>query len=158
VCYRAATATARITLAAEQQIRIEREAEGDRKTAVMHAEKELAVERIRSEKLIAEKQAQRDLHAIEDDMMVARLKSQADAAHHAAAKQAEADKLLLTPDFLRLQQVCLGVGSPHVGCFFMNLTGKRVWMHDFIRFVFFIVLFSALFFKRDKNANRSRLQ
>ncbi len=97
----------RITLAAEQQIRIEREAEGDRKTAVMHAEKELAVERIRSEKLIAEKQAQRDLHAIEDDMMVARLKSQADAAYHAASKQAEADKLLLTEDYLRLQQVCL---------------------------------------------------
>jgi hypothetical protein len=52
--------------------------------------------------------------AIEDDMMVARLKSQADAAHHAAAKQAEADKLLLTPDFLRLQQVC-GLDLLHVG-------------------------------------------
>ena len=106
-CGRPARPSVRITLAAEQQIRIEREAEGDRKTAVMHAEKELAVERIRSEKLIAEKQAQRDLHAIEDDMMVARLKSQADAAYHAASKQAEADKLLLTEDYLRLQQVCL---------------------------------------------------
>jgi regulator of protease activity HflC (stomatin/prohibitin superfamily) len=97
--------SSKVTMAIEHQKRVEREAEAQRKKAVMEAEKQFAVEKIVSEKRISEKEAERDLFSIEDDMMVARAKAQADAAFDSAVKQSASDKLLLTDEYLRLLKV-----------------------------------------------------
>lgn len=60
-----ATESTKIALAAERQKVTSREAEGKRRNAVMAAEKLLSVAVIEADKLIAEKEAERNLSAIE---------------------------------------------------------------------------------------------
>jgi len=77
------------------------EAQTLKKKAVAEAEKQLAVSRITSEKLIAEKEARRNVSSIEDEMHLTHMHAHADAEYYNAAREAEANQLLLTPAYLQ---------------------------------------------------------
>lgn len=51
-----------------------------------------------------EKESQQRIAAIEDEMHLARQKSRSDAEHYQTKMQAEANKLLLTQEFLELKK------------------------------------------------------
>lgn len=51
-----------------------------------------------------EKESQQRIAAIEDEMHLARQKSRSDAEHYQTKMQAEANKLLLTREFLELKK------------------------------------------------------
>jgi len=90
----------KLLIAAQAQKVVVAEAQTQTKKAVAEAEKQLAVSRITSEKLIAEKEARRNVTAIEDEMHLTRARAHADAEYYNAASEADANRLLLTPAYL----------------------------------------------------------
>lgn len=92
----------RLLYATERQKVVEKEAETDRRRAVIEAEKEAAVNAIRSTSLIASKESEKLMSAIEDQTHIARQRALVDAEFYRAQKLAEANQLKLTPEFLQL--------------------------------------------------------
>jgi regulator of protease activity HflC (stomatin/prohibitin superfamily) len=93
----------KVLIAIEKQKVAEKEAETVKKRAVSDAEKEADVSKILMEQRIMEKESLRLRQQIEDEMFVAREKSLADADYYKVLKEAEANKLKLTPEFLELR-------------------------------------------------------
>jgi len=83
---------------------VEKDAETDRKKAVIEAEKEAQVAKIQYDQKIMEKESLQQMAAIEDKMHLARQKSRSDAEFYQMKMQAEANKLLLSKDFLELKK------------------------------------------------------
>merc|ERR1719447_1010661 len=83
---------------------VEKEAETERKKAVIEAEKEARVAKIRYERMIMEKESNQKIAEIEDSIHLAREKAKSDAELYRIQKQAEANKLLLTSEYLELQK------------------------------------------------------
>merc|ERR1719462_837078 len=84
---------------------IEKDAETDRKKAVIEAEKEAQVAKIRYEQNILEKESMQTMEKINDEVHLAKEKSKADAEFYKIQKQAEANRLLLTSEFLDLKKI-----------------------------------------------------
>merc|ERR1712241_791122 len=78
---------------------------GDRKKAVIEAEKEAQVAKIRYEQNILEKESMATMEKITDSIHLAKEKTRTDAEFYKVQKQAEANKLLLTPSFLELKKI-----------------------------------------------------
>ncbi|CAN1314097.1 erlin2-b [Linum perenne] len=92
-----------VLIAIEKQKVVEKEAETAKKMAISEAEKSASVSKIRMEQKLMEKDSERRQQEIENHMYMAHEKSLADAAFYRVMKEAEANTLKLTPQFLELK-------------------------------------------------------
>ncbi|KAF9624193.1 hypothetical protein IFM89_008131 [Coptis chinensis] len=90
-------------IAVERQKVAEKEAETQKKIALAEAEKHAQVSKILMEQKLMEKDSSRRQQEIENQMYTDRQKSLADADFYRVLKEAEANKLKLTPEFLELK-------------------------------------------------------
>lgn len=94
----------KLLIARELQRVVEKDAETERKKAVIEAEKEAQVAKINFEQKVMEKESMKTMSIIEDEMVTNRHKSRADADYYSLERQAESNKLLLTPEYLELKR------------------------------------------------------
>merc|ERR1719219_3234203 len=94
----------KLLISTQKQKVIEKDAETERKKAVIEAEKEAQVAKIQYEQNIMEKEAMQKMEAINDSIHLARERAKSDAEFYRIQKQAEANKLLLTSEYLELQK------------------------------------------------------
>ncbi|NXL56869.1 ERLN2 protein, partial [Chordeiles acutipennis] len=101
----------KLLIAAQKQKVVEKEAETERKKALIEAEKIAQVAEITYGQKVMEKETEKRISEIEGDMcflpdaaFLAREKARADAECYTAMKVAEANKLKLTPEYLQLMK------------------------------------------------------
>ncbi|KAM8972340.1 erlin-2 [Pelodytes ibericus] len=94
----------KLLIAAQKQKVVEKEAETERKKAVIEAEKVAQVAEIKFGQKVMEKETEKRISEIEDTAFLAREKGKADADFYTAHKLAEANKLKLTPEYLQLMK------------------------------------------------------
>ncbi|KAG2469123.1 ERLN2 protein, partial [Polypterus senegalus] len=94
----------KLLIAAQTQKVVEKEAETERKKAVIEAEKLAQVAEIKFSQKVMEKETEKKISEIEDAAYVAREKARADAEYYTAHRTAEANKLKLTPEYLQLMK------------------------------------------------------
>ncbi|XP_077211370.1 SPFH/Band 7/PHB domain-containing membrane-associated protein family isoform X3 [Tasmannia lanceolata] len=92
-----------VLIAIEKQRVAEKEAETQKKMALTEAEKNAQVSKILMEQKLMEKNSAKRQQEIENEMYMAREKSLADANSYQAIKEAEANKLKLTSEYLQLK-------------------------------------------------------
>merc|ERR1719290_978725 len=95
----------KLLISTQRQKVIEKDAETERKKAVIEAEKEAMVAKIKYEQNILERESMQKMETINDQMHVAKEKSKTDAEFYKIQKQAEANKLLLNKEFLELKRI-----------------------------------------------------
>merc|ERR1719309_1682259 len=95
----------KLLISSQRQKVIEKDAETERKKAVIEAEKEAQVAKIKYEQNILEKESMQKMETINDHVHLAKEKSRTDAEFYKTQKQAEANRLLLTPEFLELKRI-----------------------------------------------------
>ena len=95
----------RLKVAEQTQKLVEMEAETQRKKEVIEASKEAEVAAIHLNRTLAEKLNQQRIAEIENEMQLAKVQAEADAEMYRATKEAEANKLRLTPELLQLETV-----------------------------------------------------
>ncbi|XP_057481738.1 uncharacterized protein LOC130768670 [Actinidia eriantha] len=93
----------KVLIAMERQRVAEKEAETQKKIAISEAQKNAQVSMIQMEQKLMEKDSARKQEEISNEMYKAREKSLADASFYRALKEAEANKLKLTPQYLELK-------------------------------------------------------
>lgn len=89
-----------LLISIEHQRVVEKEAETERKKAVIEAEKIALIAKIQYEQKIMEKESLQRIEQIENKITSDRVRSQADADYYIGQKKAETNKLLLTHDYL----------------------------------------------------------
>ncbi|KAK9395142.1 erlin-2 [Crotalus adamanteus] len=94
----------KLLIAAQKQKVVEKEAETERKKALIEAEKIAQVAEITYGQKVMEKETEKRISEIEDAAFLAREKAKADAECYTAMKVAEANKLKLTPEYLQLMK------------------------------------------------------
>lgn len=94
----------KLLIAVQAQKVAEKEAQTERKRAVIEAEKVAAVSKINMEKSVAEKESRKNMSAVEDQMHLAREKASADAEYYKAKKEGEGNSALFTKAYLRLEK------------------------------------------------------
>merc|ERR1712062_601692 len=95
----------KLMISTQRQKVVEKEAETERKKAVIEAEKEAHVAKIQYERMIMEKESNQKIAEIEDSIHLAREKAKSDAEFYRIQKQAEANKLLLTPEYIEMKRI-----------------------------------------------------
>lgn len=95
----------KLLISSQRQKVIEKDAETERKKAVIEAEKEAQVAKIKYEQNILEKKSIETMETITDTIHLAKEKTRTDAEFYKIQKQAEANTLLLTKEFLELKRV-----------------------------------------------------
>ncbi|KAG7029570.1 Erlin-2-B [Cucurbita argyrosperma subsp. argyrosperma] len=93
----------KVLIAVEKQMVVEKEAETKKKMAISEAEKNANVSMILMEQKLMEKESARRQQEIDNHIYLAREKSLADANYYRVLREAEANKLKLTPEFLELK-------------------------------------------------------
>ncbi|KAI3467251.1 hypothetical protein Pfo_023914 [Paulownia fortunei] len=93
----------KVLIAMEKQRVAEKEAETQKKIAISEAEKHAHVSKIQMEQKLMEKDSSRKQEEISNAMYLAREKSLADADYYRTIKEAEANKLKLTSQYLELK-------------------------------------------------------
>lgn len=94
----------RLLITAQTQKVVEKEAETERKKAIIEAQKVAQVAEIQFQQKVMEKETEKKISEIEDAAFLAREKAKADAEYYTAAKSAEANTLKLTPEYLELMK------------------------------------------------------
>lgn len=94
----------KLLIAHEKQRVVEKEAETERRRAVIEAEKSSQVAKIAWDQKIMEKESAKKISEIEDLTLIAREKAKSDADFYRLQRQAEANKLVLTPEYLELKK------------------------------------------------------
>uniref|UniRef100_A0A7N6AEX1 Erlin-1 n=1 Tax=Anabas testudineus TaxID=64144 RepID=A0A7N6AEX1_ANATE len=94
----------RLLITAQTQKVVEKEAETERKKAIIEAQKVAQVAEIQFQQKVMEKETEKRISEIEDAAFLAREKAKADAEYYTAAKFAEANRLKLTPEYLELMK------------------------------------------------------
>uniref|UniRef100_A0AAQ5ZPP5 Erlin-1 n=1 Tax=Amphiprion ocellaris TaxID=80972 RepID=A0AAQ5ZPP5_AMPOC len=94
----------RLLITAQTQKVVEKEAETERKKAIIEAQKVAQVAEIQFQQKVMEKETEKRISGIEDAAFLAREKAKADAEYYTAAKFAEANTLKLTPEYLELMK------------------------------------------------------
>lgn len=94
----------KLLIAEQKQKVVEKEAQTDRRKAIIEAEKVASVSKIQLEQKINEKESLKKMSLIEDDMFSFREKMKADVEYYTAVKKAESNKLLLSSEFLELKR------------------------------------------------------
>merc|ERR1711997_718013 len=95
----------KLLISTQRQKVIEKDAETERKKAVIEAEKEAQVAKIKYEQNILEKESMQKMETINDEVHLAKERSRADAEFYKIQKQAEANRLLLTKEYLDLKKI-----------------------------------------------------
>lgn len=93
-----------LLISIEHQRVVEKDAETERKRAVIEAEKSAQISKIQYEQKIMEKESLQRIEQIENKIQTDRMRSQADAEFYIGQKKAETNKLLLTPEYLELMK------------------------------------------------------
>ncbi|XP_072383586.1 erlin-1-like [Diabrotica undecimpunctata] len=94
----------KLLIATQHQKVVEKDAETERKKAIIEAEKEAQVAKIQFEQKIMEKESLQRISQIEDEMHLARQKSHADAEFYKHKQQAEVNKMLHTREYIELKK------------------------------------------------------
>uniref|UniRef100_A0A671LPJ8 Erlin-1 n=1 Tax=Sinocyclocheilus anshuiensis TaxID=1608454 RepID=A0A671LPJ8_9TELE len=94
----------RLLITAQTQKVVEKEAETERKKAIIEAQKVAQVAEIHFQQKVMEKETEKKISEIEDAAFLARERARADAEYYTAAKFAEANRLKLTPEYLELMK------------------------------------------------------
>ncbi|XP_032814985.1 erlin-2-B-like [Petromyzon marinus] len=94
----------KLMIAAQRQKVVEKEAETERKKAIIEAEKVAQVSKIQFEQKVQEKETEKKMSELEDTAFLARQTTKADAEYYTALKTAESNKVKLTPQFLELMR------------------------------------------------------
>merc|ERR1719315_507628 len=95
----------KLLISTQRQKVIEKDAETERKKAVIEAEKEAQVAKIKHEQNILEKESMQKIETINDEVHLAKEKSKTDAEFYKIQKQAESNTLLLSEEFLELKRI-----------------------------------------------------
>ena len=95
----------KLAVADQTQRLVEKQAETERKKALIEAEKAKAVEAVMLERKLKQKESEQQIANIDNEMVMARSKADADAELYKSMKEAEANKLRLTPEVLQLEAV-----------------------------------------------------
>jgi len=95
----------KLLIAQQRQKVVEKEAETERKKAVIEAEKAAQVNKIQYEAKIMEKESMQKMSKIEDETHLARKRAHADAEYYTIEREAESNKLLLTAEYLELKRL-----------------------------------------------------
>ncbi|XP_037374395.1 erlin-1-like [Talpa occidentalis] len=104
ILFRREAEKTKLLIAAQKQKVVEKEAETERKKAVIEAEKVAQVAKIRFQQKVMEKETEKRISEIEDAAFLAREKAKADAEYYAAHKYATSNKHKLTPEYLELKR------------------------------------------------------
>ena len=88
-------------IATAHQKVVEKEAETDRRRAVIEAEKVAQVAKIEYEQKILGKESEKRIAEIEADIHLAKERALADANKYKSTTEAESNKMKLTPEFLQ---------------------------------------------------------
>jgi len=94
----------KLLISVQHQKVVEKEAETERKRALIEAEKVALVAKIQYDQKIMEKESEKKIADIEVEMHVNKEKSLADAAFYKALKETESNKAKLSPEFLELMK------------------------------------------------------
>merc|ERR1719337_845681 len=94
----------KLMISTQRQKVIEKEAETERKKAVIEAEKEASVGKIQYDRKILEKESLQKMAKIEDEMHLAKEKSRTDAEFYRIKRESEANALLLSKEYLDLKK------------------------------------------------------
>ncbi|XP_063244288.1 erlin-2-B-like isoform X2 [Bacillus rossius redtenbacheri] len=94
----------KLLISTQHQKVVEKDAETERKKAIIEAEKEALVAKIHFGQKIMEKESIQRMSQIEDEIHVARQKSRADADHYEMKRQAEVNSILLSRQYLELKK------------------------------------------------------
>uniref|UniRef100_A0A673MBU2 Erlin-1 n=1 Tax=Sinocyclocheilus rhinocerous TaxID=307959 RepID=A0A673MBU2_9TELE len=94
----------RLLITAQTQKVVEKEAETERKKAIIEAQKVAQVAEIHFQQKVMEKETEKKISEIEDAAFLARERARADAEYYTAVKFAEANRLKLTPEYLELMK------------------------------------------------------
>lgn len=94
----------KLLISTQRQKVVEKEAETERKKAIIEAEKEAYVAKIQYERLIHEKESNQKMSQIDDEIHLAKERSRSDAEYYRVQKQSEANKLLHTKEYLELKK------------------------------------------------------
>lgn len=94
----------KLLISIQHQKVVEQDAETDRIKAQIEARKKVEVAMIQYRQKTTEKQLLKNIALIEDEMHLAREKSRADAEYYQTKQRAEANKLLLSKEFLELKK------------------------------------------------------
>merc|ERR1719216_250115 len=94
----------KLMISTQRQKVVEKEAETERKKAVIEAEKEAHVGKIQYERKILEKESLQKMAKIEDEMHLAKEKSKTDAEFYRIKRESEANALLLSKEYLDLKK------------------------------------------------------
>lgn len=94
----------KLMISVQRQKVVEKDAETDRKKAIIEAEKNQQVAKITYEQKIMEKESLKKMSIIEDEMFFNREKMRADAEFYTKEKLAEGNSLLLTKEYLQLKK------------------------------------------------------
>lgn len=95
----------KLLISTQRQRVVEKDAETERKKAVIEAEKEAQVAKIKYDQNLAERESKQKMEKIDDEIHLAKEKSRTDADYYKIAKQAEANKALITPEYLDLKRI-----------------------------------------------------
>jgi len=93
----------KLQVAVETQRLVEKQAETERKKAIIEAQKLAAVEAIELERHLKQKESEAAIADIQNRMHTDKAKADAEAELYRVSKEAEANKLLLTPEYLQLE-------------------------------------------------------
>ncbi|XP_005089259.1 erlin-1 [Aplysia californica] len=92
----------KLLIAIQKQKVVEKEAETDRKRAIIEAEKIAQVAKIQWDQKIMEKESEKKMSEIEDSTLLAKEHAKADAEFYKAQKEAESNKVKLTKEYLEM--------------------------------------------------------
>ncbi|CAI6361957.1 unnamed protein product [Macrosiphum euphorbiae] len=95
----------KLLIAEQRQKVVEKEAETERKRAIIEAEKQAQVSKIEFEQKIMEKESIKQISVIEDTIHLDKEKSAADAEFYRIKMQADSNKLLLTKEYLEMKRI-----------------------------------------------------
>ncbi|KAF6020733.1 ERLIN2 [Bugula neritina] len=95
----------KLLIAVQRQKVIEKEAETERKRAIIEAEKQQQVAKITWMQNIEQKEAQKKISEIEDQSHLAKEKAKTDAEFYKASKEAQSNQLRFTPEYLEYMRV-----------------------------------------------------
>ncbi|XP_035715857.1 erlin-2 isoform X2 [Folsomia candida] len=95
----------KLLISTQKQKVVEKDAETDRKKAVIEAERNAQVAKIQLEQRVLEKESLKTMAAIEDEMFFNREKMHADAERYRKEKLGEGNSLILTPEYLELKRI-----------------------------------------------------
>ncbi len=91
-------------ISVQRQKVVEKDAETDRKKAIIEAEKNQQVAKITFDQKIMEKESLKKMSIIEDEMFFNREKMRADAEFYTKEKLSDGNRLLLTKEYLQLKR------------------------------------------------------